>query len=113
MSSKQTSGARKAVMAALIGNTGVGISKLIAYLMTGSAPYRGATYLNVLSNLVSDEPPPSALELKSEIPPAVAEVVRRGMAKQSADRPETTLAFLRALALLFSRRDSCLLILLK
>ena len=44
MAKTQTSGAKKAVMAALIGNTGVGIAKLLAYLLTGSAAMFAETF---------------------------------------------------------------------
>ena len=39
-----TSGTRKAVIAALLGNAGVGVSKLVAYLMTGSAAMLAETF---------------------------------------------------------------------
>ena len=42
--SKQTSGAKKAVLAALFGNAGVGLSKLVAFLMTGSAAMLAETF---------------------------------------------------------------------
>jgi len=50
--SDPSSGAKKAVMAALIGNAGVGISKLAAYLLTGSSAMLAET-LHSLADTVN------------------------------------------------------------
>jgi hypothetical protein len=62
--------------------------------LTGKKPYTAETALGVIVRHMHD-PIPSAHDLSPAVPPAVAEALRRGMAKRPADRPRTTGDFAR------------------
>jgi hypothetical protein len=62
--------------------------------LTGKKPYTAETALGVIVRHMHD-PIPSAHDLAPAVPPAVAEALRLGMAKNRADRPPTTGDFAR------------------
>ncbi len=58
------------------------------FLLTGKVPFPGGTLIQKLDRQ-RQETPPSVEQLRGEVPPAVAAVVRRLMAKNPADRYRT------------------------
>jgi len=73
-----------------------GLGALGYFLLTGVAPFRGATLLNVL-NLVLTAEPPDPRDEAAATPPDLAALCRAAMAKDPARRPESAEAFLARL----------------
>jgi tRNA A-37 threonylcarbamoyl transferase component Bud32 len=68
------------------------------YLLTGRAPF--AHHKEVYEKLKAqqEEPPPDVCKLRPEVPAAVAELVRRLLAKKPLERPQTPATVAAALA---------------
>lgn len=70
---------------------------IVLYLfLTGQLPFRGTTPLGVLYQHVHT-PPPALSQVNPAVPPALAEIVARALAKQPADRFPSAEAFAQAL----------------
>jgi formylglycine-generating enzyme required for sulfatase activity/serine/threonine protein kinase len=69
---------------------------LLYRLCTGRSPFEGATTMAILTALAVDNPPPIR-ELNPEVPPALADLVMRLLAKNPADRPPSAQEVLEAL----------------
>src|SRR5437667_3444855 len=67
------------------------------YLLTGQLPFPGGTTLEKLVRHGTEEPTP-VIDLRPEVPPAVAAIVHRLMAKQPAERFQTPAELMAALA---------------
>jgi serine/threonine-protein kinase len=67
------------------------------YLLTGQVPLPGGSTLEKLVRHGTEEPAP-VIDLRPEVPPAVAAIVRRLMAKQPAERFQTPAELAAALA---------------
>jgi serine/threonine protein kinase len=65
-----------------------GLASTLYFALTGRAPFVGASLFETL-NRVFEDPPPDPRQLDERIPPALAEVCTRGMAKEPAQRPQT------------------------
>jgi serine/threonine protein kinase len=65
--------------------------------LAGRPPFSDREGMRVLWAHLQDEPPDLLVE-RPDLPAAVAEVIRRALAKQPADRPESSVAFAGALA---------------
>ncbi len=72
-------------------------------LLTDRPPFEGDNAVQVVANAVNQEPPPLD-ELRKDVPPALARVVRRCLAKEP-DRRYTSYAALRNALLPFSSRE--------
>ena len=66
-------------------------------MLTGEKPYSAETALGMIVRHIND-PIPSARELNPGVPAAVDAVIRRGMAKEPAERPQTAGEFAALLA---------------
>jgi hypothetical protein len=66
------------------------------FLLTGMAPFRGATPMNVVMRVLRD-PPPDPRDERPNTPPALAELCLAAMAKDPGDRPASAAAFAEAL----------------
>jgi serine/threonine-protein kinase len=67
------------------------------YLLTGQVPFPGGSTLEKLVRHGTEEPRP-VVELRGDVPQAVAAIVRRLMAKQPAERFQTPAELVAALA---------------
>jgi eukaryotic-like serine/threonine-protein kinase len=67
------------------------------YLLTGKTPFDGATVMQKILQHQTAEPPPVE-SLNSDVPPGLAGIVRRMMAKQPKDRFQTPAAVALALS---------------
>jgi serine/threonine protein kinase len=65
--------------------------------LAGRPPFSDREGMRVLWAHLQDDPPDLLAE-RPDLPATVAEVIRRALAKQPADRPESSLAFARELA---------------
>jgi serine/threonine-protein kinase len=75
------------------------LGALLYFLLTGQAPYRGASAYNVLNRLLrSQEAPPDPLDLVPHSPPDLVELCRACLAKRPAGRPASAGEFGRRLA---------------
>ncbi len=72
-------------------------------LLTDRPPFEGDNAVQVVANAVNQDPPPLD-ELRKDVPPALARVVRRCLAKE-ADRRYTGYAALRNALLPFSSKE--------
>ena len=72
-------------------------------LLTDRPPFEGDNVVQVVANAVNQDPPPLD-ELRKDVPPALARVVRRCLAKEP-DRRYTSYAALRNALLPFSSRE--------
>lgn len=62
---------------------------IVLYRMTtGSAPFRGATTMALLTSLAVDTPP-APVAVNPQVPPALSDLVMRLLAKKREDRPES------------------------
>jgi serine/threonine-protein kinase len=66
-------------------------------MLTGRLPFIGATAAEVIQKH-QQEIPPSLLALRSELPPALEQIVQRALAKNPAQRFQTATDFVEALA---------------
>jgi WD40 repeat protein/serine/threonine protein kinase len=66
------------------------------FLLTGRVPFPGGTVMEKLFRHQT-QPPPSVLSLRPDVPPSVAAVVHRLMAKRPADRYQTPAELIVAL----------------
>ncbi len=62
------------------------LGAILYEMLTGSAPYEGANFLEILTKKATSEPIPPR-ELRSDIPVAVEELLVRAMARDPDDRP--------------------------
>src|SRR5207237_339446 len=68
-------------------------------MLTGHAPFSGATFLDVLAKQVGEEPPRmSKMNPDIDLPKDLEQVVMRSLAKKPEDRFATMARFARALA---------------
>jgi len=67
------------------------------FLLTGRVPFPGGSVMEKLLKH-QNQPPPSVLDFRSDVPPPVAAVVHRLMAKRPADRYQTPAELVVALA---------------
>jgi Protein kinase domain len=81
ISPEQARGAR-----ATAGSDVYALTAVLFECLTGRVPYVKATEERVLLAHLS-EPPPRPSELRSDLPPAMDEVIAKGMAKDAAERP--------------------------
>ncbi|MCL5952603.1 MAG: SUMF1/EgtB/PvdO family nonheme iron enzyme [Chloroflexi bacterium] len=65
-------------------------------MLTGQIPFRANTPVAVV-RMHADAPPPNPLDLRADLPPALAAQVLRALAKRPADRPKHATAFVQAL----------------
>jgi serine/threonine protein kinase len=65
--------------------------------LTGRVPFEGDTLERVLFSIMN-EPTPSLLELRPELPVGLAELVQKALSKHGSERPESAAVFARALA---------------
>jgi tetratricopeptide (TPR) repeat protein/predicted Ser/Thr protein kinase len=72
------------------------LGALLYFLLTGQAPFTGATSINVILK-VMQEPPPNPWTLRPETPDRLAKLCMQAMSKDPAERPESADAFARAL----------------
>jgi serine/threonine protein kinase len=73
-----------------------GLGAVLYHCLTGRAPFRGASMLNVLSQVLS-APPTPVRELAPHAPAHLAALCERALAKSPGDRPASATAFLAAL----------------
>jgi WD40 repeat protein len=74
------------------------------YLLTGRVPFPGGTFVQKINKHQFDQPPPVE-QLRPEVPPAVASIVRRLMAKRPDDRYQTPAEVAAALGVLGGEQD--------
>jgi len=67
------------------------IGIILYEMLTGSAPFDGPSPLDVAVRQVNDPPPPFAV-FRANIPTEIEDVVRRALAKQPGERPESAVA---------------------
>jgi serine/threonine protein kinase len=71
------------------------------YLLTGKVPFPGGTLLQKLNKHQNQEAP-AVQSMRPDVPPGVAAIVRKLMAKKPEDRYQTPAELATALALIFS-----------
>ncbi len=64
------------------------LGSLLYQMLAGEAPFRGPTLLDSLQRVVSFDPP-SLAEKRVDVPPALADLVGRLLAKDPAQRPQS------------------------
>jgi len=69
---------------------------LLYFLLTGHKPYAGESTVNVIVKVMGS-PPPDPRGLVSSVPPALAELCLRSMAKDMDERPASAAVFAEAL----------------
>ena len=67
------------------------LGAILFFLLSGRAPFFGSTHLAVLRQVIQAEPP-ELEEVGERIPPQVAALVRRCLAKDPAERPASAFA---------------------
>jgi len=72
-------------------------------MLTGSPPFTGATAMSVVAKHLS-APPPDLRTLRPEVPPAIAHVLSRALAKEPGHRPASARALAQALVTSAERR---------
>ncbi len=72
------------------------LGAILFEMLTGRQPYEADTPMGVAVKHIT-EPVPRILEVKSDLPQALEEIISRAMAKQRTDRFETPLEMARAL----------------
>ncbi|NPA26179.1 MAG: protein kinase [Chloroflexi bacterium] len=81
------------------------LSAVLYEMLTGQPPYTGDSIAEVIQgHLMADVPDPR--ELRPEIPPALSEVVRRGLAKDPEERYASALALKTALEALLPELEA-------
>ncbi len=68
-------------------------------MATGERPFRGANSVELLSSVLRDDPPP-ATDVRSDLPPHLARVIRRCLEKDPDDRYQTARDVLNELRVL-------------
>ena len=63
---------------------------LLYEMATGQRPFRGDTTVAILSAILRDDPPP-VLEIKPDLPPGLARVIKRCLAKEPSRRYQTAI----------------------
>lgn len=70
---------------------------IVAYqMLTGRLPFQGEAVYQILLKQISEMPPPPR-QFNPQIPPAVEQVILRGMAKRPEERYQTCTEFMQAL----------------
>jgi hypothetical protein len=64
-------------------------------MLTGAPPFTGSAQQLIVAHLTT--PAPSVLERRSDVPPALADVIARAMAKEPKERPQSAHEMLAAL----------------
>ena len=64
------------------------VSAILYELLTGRTPYTAQSPNDLLFKLFTTEPDP-ILGVRPDIPPGLAQIIHRGLAKEAADRPAT------------------------
>src|SRR5580765_7165018 len=72
-------------------------------MLSGSPPFTGTTAMSVVAKHLSS-PPPDLRALRPEVPPAIAQVLSRALAKAPADRPASARELALALVTSAERR---------
>lgn len=95
---------------------GVGVDKridiyalgvVVYQMITGTQPYSAATPMQLLVKVIQD-PVPNILTVKSDLPPALGQVMKRVLAKEPDDRYQTATAFADAFSRAIHTRDESL-----
>ena len=74
------------------------IATLLYQMLAGRTPFEGQQAVGLLIQQIHEPPPPlRSHHAAREVPPAIADVVMRGLAKAPAERPDGARAFGRAL----------------
>jgi hypothetical protein len=73
------------------------LSGVVFECLTGSVPFPRPSEASILFAHMSEDPPRCS-EVRAGIPPAVDDVIARGLSKNAAERPGTALAFIQELA---------------
>src|SRR5262249_34861158 len=74
-----------------------GLGCTLYQLLTGKLPFTGATAIQILRQPL-EEPAPAIAAIRPDVPPQLAALVERMMAKDPADRPQTPRDVAAALA---------------
>ena len=77
-------------------------------MLTGERPFQGATAVDMISSILRDTPP-SVTDLRADIPPHLARVLRRCLEKDPRDRYQTSRDVHNELRELRSESSSALL----
>jgi eukaryotic-like serine/threonine-protein kinase len=68
------------------------VGAILYEMLTGTAPYSGENFMEILTKKATQEPPPVS-ELRPGLPEAVVDLVERAMARRPRERPPSMEAF--------------------
>lgn len=80
------------------------LGAILYEMLTGRRPFSGSSTLSVVSAILKDEPVPVS-QLRGDVPPALAAIIKRCLAKSASDRFQSAQDLAFALGELGSRSD--------